>query len=255
MTTRLVCLPTCRSQRTTLNGLELTLHTELSLYILGFIHAAHFILPSSTSCPSVPNKLIHLQYFNPVTRKYNKGTGDYYLVFYWIVLFTLLRDATMQYVLQPYAKYRGVKTYKGLVRFAEQAWLMIYYSIFWVLGMVRKAVILLCALEDCANIAGCQYINSTSQHWMNFRNMWTDWPLTETDGLFKWYYLVQLAFWLQQIFVLHIEERRKDHYQMLAHHLITSALITGSFQFHLMRVGNAILCAMDIVDILLPVGL
>ena len=83
--------------------------------------------------------------------------------------------------------------------------------------------------------------------------MWTDWPVLEVSGLFKWYYLAQLAFWLQQIFVLHIEDRRKDHYQMFAHHIITSFLIVGSYIYHMMRAGNVILCTMDIVDILLPV--
>lgn len=90
---------------------------------------------------------------------------------------------------------------------------------------------------------------------MNFKEMWTEWPVLETSGLFKWYYLAQLAFWFQQIFVLHIEDRRKDHYQMFAHHIITSILIGGSYQYHMTRVGNTILCAMDIVDILLPVSL
>ena len=42
----------------------------------------------------------------------------------------------MQYVFIPCAKYGGVKTYKGFVRFAEQAWLMVYYTAFWLLGMV-----------------------------------------------------------------------------------------------------------------------
>lgn len=83
--------------------------------------------------------------------------------------------------------------------------------------------------------------------------MWTDWPLRGTDWLHKWYYLVQFAFWLQQIVVLHIEERRKDHYQMLAHHIITCSLMAGSYAYHLTRVGNVILCIMDFVDILLPV--
>lgn len=78
--------------------------------------------------------------------------------------------------------------------------------------------------------------------------------MRELGGLFKWYYLAQLAFWLQQIFVLHIEARRKDHYQMLAHHIITSALIMGSYYNYNSRVGNGILCAMDVVDILLPVS-
>jgi very-long-chain ceramide synthase len=85
--------------------------------------------------------------------------------------------------------------------------------------------------------------------------MWTDYPVRQLDGVFKWYYLVQTAFWLQQIFVINIEERRKDHVQMYTHHIVTSLLLMGSYGFHCSQVGNVILCLMDVVDILLPVCL
>jgi acyl-CoA-dependent ceramide synthase len=86
------------------------------------------------------------------------------------------------------------------------------------------------------------------------QQLWADWPLRETTGLLKWYYLAQFAFWLQQIFVLNIEERRKDHYQMFAHHIITCALIAASYCYHMTRVGHVILCIMDVIDILLSVN-
>ncbi|KAA8892987.1 TLC domain-containing protein [Sphaerosporella brunnea] len=93
-----------------------------------------------------------------------------------------------------------------------------------------------------------------SPYWFNMQQLWTDWPLRETTGLFKWYYLAQFAFWLQQIFVLNIEERRKDHYQMFAHHIITYTLIASSYCYHMTRVGHVILCIMDVIDILLSVA-
>lgn len=93
-----------------------------------------------------------------------------------------------------------------------------------------------------------------SPYWMNLTQLWTDWPLRELDGTFKWYYLVQYAFWLQQIFVLNIEERRKDYHQMFAHHIVTCTLIFTSYTYHMTKVGNVILCVMDVVDILLPVS-
>ena len=74
------------------------------------------------------------------------------------------------------------------------------------------------------------------------------------DGLAKWYYLVQFAFWLQQIVVVNIEERRKDYWQMFTHHIITCTLIFLSYGYHQTRVGNVILCLTDIVDILLPLA-
>lgn len=70
----------------------------------------------------------------------------------------------------------------------------------------------------------------------------------------KQYYLVQFAFWVQQILVVNIEERRKDYHQMLTHHVITCMLIFTSYGQHQTRVGNVILCLMDVVDILFPVS-
>ena len=83
--------------------------------------------------------------------------------------------------------------------------------------------------------------------------MWTSWPNRTIDGLLKWYYLVQFAFWLQQIFIVNIEERRKDHHQMLTHHIITSVLVFASYGHHVTRVGNVVMCLMDVVDVIFPV--
>ena len=98
------------------------------------------------------------------------------------------------------------------------------------------------------------YIMYNSDYWLNLRGLWRDWPVREMDGLAKWYYLVQFAFWLQQIAVVNIEERRKDHWQMFTHHIITCALIFTSYGYHQTRVGNLILCLMDIVDLFLPLA-
>ena len=93
-----------------------------------------------------------------------------------------------------------------------------------------------------------------SDYWLNLRNVWSNWPDREMNGLFKWYYLVQFAFYLQQIVVVNIEERRKDFWEMFTHHLVTSALMFCSYAYHHARVGNVILCLMDIVDILFIVS-
>lgn len=69
----------------------------------------------------------------------------------------------------------------------------------------------------------------------------------------KWYILTQLSFWFQQIFVINIEAPRKDHYQMLTHHLITSTLVASAYIYRFYNVSNVVLCLMDVVDFLLPV--
>ena len=93
-----------------------------------------------------------------------------------------------------------------------------------------------------------------SSYWMSLRALWQDWPTREMSGLAKWYYLVQFAFWLQQIVVVNIEKRRKDHVQMFTHHIITCTLIFLSYGYHQSKVGNLILCLMDVVDLLFPLA-
>ena len=103
--------------------------------------------------------------------------------------------------------------------------------------------------------AELKYIMYNSDYWLNLHNLWVRWPTREMDGLSKWYYLVQFAFWLQQIVVVNIEMWRNDHDQMLAHHVVTSALIFTSYGYHQTKVGNVILCLMDSVDLFLPVSI
>lgn len=93
-----------------------------------------------------------------------------------------------------------------------------------------------------------------SSYWLSLRALWQDWPTREMSGLSKWYYLVQFAFWLQQIVVVNIEERRKDYAQMFTHHIITCTLIFLSYGYHQTKVGNLILCLMDVVDLFLPLA-
>lgn len=100
-----------------------------------------------------------------------------------------------------------------------------------------------------------QYIMYHSEFWLNLHGIWEGWPVREIDGLFKWYYLVQWSFWIQQILVVNIEEKRKDHAQMFTHHIFTTALMGFSYSFYHMRVGTVILCIMDFVDIVLPVSI
>jgi very-long-chain ceramide synthase len=86
------------------------------------------------------------------------------------------------------------------------------------------------------------------------RVLWSNYPTREIDGLVKYYYLVAFAFWLQQLVVVNIEERRKDHLQMFTHHMITCALMFGSYCYHQTKVGNVFLCLMDVVDLFLPLA-
>jgi acyl-CoA-dependent ceramide synthase len=89
---------------------------------------------------------------------------------------------------------------------------------------------------------------------MSLEGLWTNWPNREVEGLMKYYVLVQWAFWLQQIIVIHIEDRRKDYWYTLTHHFLTTTLIASCYSYHHTSVGNFILIIFDIVDLFLPVS-
>ncbi|KAH0562786.1 hypothetical protein GP486_002580 [Trichoglossum hirsutum] len=202
----------------------------LSTNFLIILFLSHLCFPAARRHT---RKFFELSYYDHETGKYGKGWNDMFMIVYWVIIFTGLRAAVMDWFLIPFARWGGVARMKGRLRFAEQAWLFLYYTAFWTLGM---------------------YIMYRSKYWLNLRELWTDFPERQMDGLFKWYYLVQYSFWMQQILVVNIEERRKDYHQMFAHHIITCALMFGSYGYHQTRVGNAFLCVMDVVDLLLPMA-
>jgi acyl-CoA-dependent ceramide synthase len=86
-------------------------------------------------------------------------------------------------------------------------------------------------------------------------SLWRDYPRLVLGPSLKLYYLSQTAFWVQQIFVINIEERRKDHWQMFTHHIVTVSLLVFSYGYRQMRAGNAVLVLMDVVDLIFPVCL
>ncbi|KAM4065560.1 TLC domain-containing protein [Hirsutella rhossiliensis] len=202
----------------------------LSFNLLALLFLAHGFIPKARTHT---RKFFHLAYYNQETEKYGIGFDDAYFLTFCIVLFTGLRAGTMEYVLAPFARLQGVAKRKILTRFSEQAWLLLYYSVFWTLGM---------------------YIYCTSPYFLNMREFWTDWPDREINGLTKGYILAQWAFWLQQIIVINIEDRRKDHWQMFSHHIITTALISSCYCYSFTRIGNYILVIMDVVDLFFPVA-
>ena len=83
-------------------------------------------------------KFYQIAYFNPSTGKFAAGWDDLYLVLFSIIVLMGLRAATLDYILLPIAQLQGITKRKEKIRFAEQAWILLYGSIFWTLGMVRR---------------------------------------------------------------------------------------------------------------------
>lgn len=105
----------------------------LSVNLL-LLHAlAHICFPRARRRTT---DFFQLSYNVPNSQSYRQGSADFAFVAYWIVIFTGLRAAVMNYILLPIATWFGIEKNKSKVRFAEQAWLLVYYSIFWSYGMV-----------------------------------------------------------------------------------------------------------------------
>ncbi|GAA6064339.1 hypothetical protein JCM10212_002315 [Sporobolomyces blumeae] len=179
-------------------------------------------------------RFLYLSFRVPGTNTYYKGRDDAYFIAWWVIAFWFLREALMKYAFGPFARWCGIRSRRSVVRFAEQSWSLLYPIIFWSLGL---------------------YINQTSDYRsLNTLHFWKGYPHDALPALTKWYYLVQTAFWIQQIIVLNLEARRKDYAQMFAHHIITVLLVSFSYVLNWTRIGNTILCIMDLSDIFLPLA-
>lgn len=83
--------------------------------------------------------------------------------------------------------------------------------------------------------------------------LWAGYPHVPLAAPVKLYYLSQTAFYTHQMFILNAEARRKDHWQMMSHHIITVILMVASYFMNFTRVGCIIMVIMDWCDIFLPV--
>lgn len=203
----------------------------ISRTMLIMLYLTHFT-SKNPEIINITSKFMHLQYGSDVkgTTVYDIGKDDSYVVIHGIVAFTFLRSFLMKYIFAPFSSYMFKMGSKAKTRYAEQSWAFLYPTASFFYGM---------------------YLYYHSSYWGNLDNVYMGWPHNKMSFEFKLYYLLQIAFWIQLIFVLNVEERRKDHYQMFSHHIITTLLCVGSYRYYYTRIGNLILVIMDSGDIFL----
>ena len=108
----------------------------MSINLLTLLLLTHICFPATRK---QTRKIFQLSYYNPDTGNYALGFNDAWMVGYWVVIFTALRATIMDYALMPLSKMAGVQKVRDQARFCEQAWLLIYYSVFWTIGMVGRS--------------------------------------------------------------------------------------------------------------------
>ncbi|KAI8870387.1 longevity assurance proteins LAG1/LAC1 [Ramicandelaber brevisporus] len=160
---------------------------------------------------------------------YGIGKGDIYFVIYLILVITAARGLAFV-SLRWFAGTRFIKIRSASkrTRFAEQAWAALYYTFQFAYGV---------------------YLAYYSPYWFDVKHAFIGYPHNLHTFAFKLYYLTCTAFWLHMFFVIHVEKRRKDHNQMLVHHIATTGLLIGSYYTSYVRVGHIVQTLFDAADI------
>ncbi|KAJ5811009.1 TRAM1-like protein [Penicillium robsamsonii] len=202
----------------------------LSLYALNPTESnpiSHFIflsyrVESLNGDPSTPTQ-------------YGKGLWDIAFVSFYVLVLSFTREFIMQEILRPLAA-SHIKSRAKQARFMEQAYTMLYFG---VLGP-----------------AGLYVMRQTPVWYFNTRGMYELFPHRTHAAEFKFYYLFEAAYWAQQavVMLLGMEKRRKDFMELVAHHIVTLALIALSYRFHFTYMGIAVYITHDISDFFLAVS-
>lgn len=103
--------------------------------IIALLLCAHVSIPEAQPYTA---KFFTLSYYNAGTGKYGAGQDDFYFMAFCMLLLVGLRAGCMESILVPLANQWGIPKRKDAIRFSEQGWMLIYYSVFWPLGMVSS---------------------------------------------------------------------------------------------------------------------
>ncbi|KAJ2741036.1 Sphingosine N-acyltransferase lag1 [Coemansia sp. BCRC 34301] len=164
--------------------------------------------------------------------RYVRGIHDVKFVLYWVVQLIAARSLLLHHILPTISRALGIANDRKERRFCEMGWSLLYILVSWCIGF---------------------RVWQKSPYFMSTEGMYNNYPddhVIMPYGL-KWFYLVQTAFWLSNVYTIHVEERRKDHNEMMAHHVVTITLVLSSYAFHFTRFGHVFMLVMDFPDIFL----
>ncbi len=192
---------------------------------------------ANPTADSIAHPFICLSYPRGEHHYYGKGARDFAFVAFYTVVLSFSREFVMHELLLPLARVCGVRSRGKQARFMEQMYTACYTGVSGPLGLYAMH-----------RTPGLWYFRS--------RGMFEGFPHESLDGVFKFYYLFQAAFWAQQAIVMLLgqEKPRKDFKELIGHHVVTIGLIYFSYRFHFTHIGIAIYITHDISDFFLAVS-
>jgi acyl-CoA-dependent ceramide synthase len=157
------------------------------------------------------------------------GVEDLKLVALFSLVWIGVRWMVQKLLIRPLALWCKVRPQEHL-KAEEAGWFFCYDACFWTWGLTLLI---------------------REPGWFGTARLWEGYPLIWLQGDFKLYYILQFAFWVSSVWVLLVEKRRKDFFQMLMHHFVTILLVCSSFFTGWTKLGHLILVELDCADILL----
>lgn len=76
-----------------------------------------------------------------------------------------------------------------------------------------------------------------------------NWPYTPMPYLCKFYYLMSMAYYVEDLIMHVISPPNSDYWEMILHHLIAAMLIFASYANGMWAIGTVVLVQMDVSDI------
>ncbi|XP_064613770.1 ceramide synthase 5-like [Liolophura sinensis] len=120
-----------------------------------------------------------------------------------------------------------------LKKFAEGSWRFVYYLIIFFVGL---------------------YVLSDKPWFLDVDKCWESFPHQHVPESIKWYYLVELSFYVSLMFSQFFDVKRKDFFEMFVHHVATISLMFFSWCNNMVRIGTLILVVHDACDYLLELS-
>ncbi|TFY75026.1 hypothetical protein EWM64_g8983 [Hericium alpestre] len=168
--------------------------------------------------------------------RFRKGWLDLVFIAYHIVFFSFVRQMVTVRFSHPVARYFGIRKEGKVARFGEQVYAVVYFFVFGLWGL--------------------RIMGQLPTWWYKTEHFWLEYPHWQMKPELKRYYLMQAAYWCQQliVLVLRLEKPRKDYNELVAHHFVTLWLVGWSYGVNLTMIGHAIYMSMDIPDVLLALS-
>ncbi|KAF8745908.1 hypothetical protein AX14_004213 [Amanita brunnescens Koide BX004] len=162
--------------------------------------------------------------------RYAKSYLDLLFIAYYVVFWSFVRQSLTIYVSRPIARYFKIRKEAKIDRFGEQTYAFLYFLVVGAWGL--------------------RIMSQLPTLWYRTEYFWIDYPHWDMKPELKRYYLMQSAYWCQQLLVLllGLEKPRKDYLELVAHHIVTLWLVGWSYLINLTLIGNAVYMSMDIPD-------